>query len=646
MSDKEDINEFVNKVRERSDIFSVVSRYVTLIRKGNKYWACCPFHSEKTASFSISPEKGFFYCFGCHTGGNVFNFISQIEHITYFEAVKLQAERLGIPLPTFNKSKSSEELRREREEKALIQINTMARDFFHNCLILTTHGEHGRKYLKSRGINEETIESFNIGFAPDSWNKLSNDFIKKKDVKPELLIAAGLSAARKNGNGIYDRFRNRVMIPIVDIYGHVVAFGGRVIDDDSANVKNDNQNDIVSPKYLNTPETLIFNKGNLLFGLNRASSEITKIGYAIIVEGYMDVISAASAGIKNIVASLGTSFTVDQAKLLMRYTRKFYFCYDSDSAGQKATMRALPIVLNQGAEAKVIVIPDGKDPDEFIRKHGVEEFKQLIEKALSLIDYRIRHVMLNTELTTLDGKISALRQIIPVLREIKDSARRIEYRKKIAATLLIEEDIVDDELRKFSSNPQPISSKFSWQSKESLKQSLPTNQIQTSQTQSENNSKINPNVSEEGDSIWEASRIILRTAWYENDTLFYVLANIPKEMFPKIHQEIINYIQKCMDKEEPVNDIGAAEELSKEAMAEVSKFLLESEINTIDRAQAYKDSINILMLAWEKSRYAKIMGEIADILKENPNYDDNPKYIEKMQESLKIKRAIDALKVL
>ena len=201
-------------------------------------------------------------------------------------------------------------------------------------------------------------------------------------------------------------------------------------------------------------------------------------------------------------------------------------------------------------------------------------------------------------------------------------------------------------MRKFSSNPQPISSKFSWQSKESLKQSLPTNQIQTSQTQSENNSKINPNVSEEGDSIWEASRIILRTAWYENDTLFYVLANIPKEMFPKIHQEIINYIQKCMDKEEPVNDIGAAEELSKEAMAEVSKFLLESEINTIDRAQAYKDSINILMLAWEKSRYAKIMGEIADILKENPNYDDNPKYIEKMQESLKIKRAIDALKVL
>ena len=246
MTDNQEFKDFVNKVRESSDIFSVISRYLTLNKKGNQYWACCPFHNEKTPSFTVSPEKGFFYCFGCHAGGNVFKFISMIENISYFDAVKLQAERLGIELP-HKKNKTPEQLQKENEEKLLIKINTMAKDFFHNCLVITTYGEAGRKYLESRGINKETIEEFSLGFAPNSWNALTNALIKKKNMQPAQLLASGLSSKRKNGSGIYDKFRNRIMIPIADLFGNVVAFGGRVLPEEY--VKEKDYPDYDPPKY-------------------------------------------------------------------------------------------------------------------------------------------------------------------------------------------------------------------------------------------------------------------------------------------------------------------------------------------------------------------------------------------------------------
>ena len=218
--------EFVNKVRERSEIVSVVSRYTPLNRKGGTYWGCCPFHNEKTPSFSVNPDKGLFYCFGCHAGGNVFNFISRIENISYFDAVKLQAERLGIPLPTGRKS--PEEMRREREERTLFKINELARDFFHDRLMKTPEGERGRKYLAGRGITEETIENFKLGFAPVDWDAITS-FFTERGFKREDLIKSGIVSRRKDDSGIFDRFRGRVMVPITDIFGHVVAFGGRIL---------------------------------------------------------------------------------------------------------------------------------------------------------------------------------------------------------------------------------------------------------------------------------------------------------------------------------------------------------------------------------------------------------------------------------
>ena len=380
---------FVERVSENTDIVRIVQSYVPLKRRGNRYWGCCPFHHEKTASFSVVPDKGFFYCFGCHAGGNAFKFISLIENISYFDAIKLQAEKLGIPLP--ERKRSPQEIAREREIQDLRKVNELARDFFHNCLTMTRMGERGKAYFAGRGIRQETIEEFQLGYAPPAWDKLSTAFLKR-GIKQEFLLASGLSAERKQGSGLYDRFRGRVIIPIADERGRVVGFGGRVLDDST-------------PKYLNTPETVLFNKRKLLFGLDHSHRAIQQEGRAIVVEGYMDAISVFDAGVHNVVASLGTSFTPEHAKKLLHYAPEICFCYDSDEAGQKATIRALTIVRDTGARVRVIVVPDGKDPDEFIRKHGADAFRELVRQALPLVEYRLRYVLSHTNYDTLEAKI-------------------------------------------------------------------------------------------------------------------------------------------------------------------------------------------------------------------------------------------------
>ena len=611
MFDNDEMSVFVDRVRESSDIFSVVSKYVPLKRKGNKYWGCCPFHNEKTPSFSVSPEKGFFYCFGCHAGGNVFKFISLAENISYFEAVKLQAERLGIEMPRSKKNKSREQIEREQQEKLLVNINTLSKDFFHNCLVMTTYGKTGRKYLESRGISKETIEDFSLGFAPDSWDALSKALINKKGMKAEKLVEAGLSIPHKNGKSVYDKFRNRVMIPIADLYGRIVAFGGRILDESKSNIQNE---DFKVPKYLNSPETPIFNKGHLLFGLNKAAQEIRKQDFAIIVEGYMDVISVYSAGIKNVVASLGTAFTEEQAKLLTRYTRKIYFCYDSDEAGQKATIRALPIILKTGAEVRVIIIPDGKDPDEYIKKHGVESFKELISKALSIFNYRLNYVLSHNEHTSSEGKINVLRQLMPILNSVKDLARKSEYIKQIARMLVMSEDVVNAEL---NNNLR----------RENIQETKILKQVK-------NNAQV------------DAGRKILRMAWLETDTFLYIKSILPAEVFDPVHQEIMIYLKKCMDNQKIPNDLTAAEELSDEAVSELSKILV-GNVNEspADSMRSFKDSVRSMQLRALRIKGDRLAEEIKEIETTNPKYIENPDHTKKMDEYLKIKKDMDKLKL-
>ena len=561
------MEDFINAVRERSDIYEVVSRYVPLTMKNGRFWACCPFHDEKTASFSITPEKGMYYCFGCHEGGNVFKFISKMEHITYFEAVKLQAERLGIKIPS--RKKNAAEIQFEQEKDSLLKITALAQNFYHNCLIKSKEGEQGRKYFAARGISEKIIESFQLGFAPDSWDFLTRK-ITAQGYSEKQLVAAGLAVEKKNGGGVYDRLRGRVIIPISDISNKAVAFGGRIL------VNDENQ-----PKYLNTPETEIFSKGKLLFGLNKSSRAILSANTAIVVEGYMDAISLYGAGVENVVASLGTAFTEEQAKLLARYARKIIFCYDSDEAGQRATVRALPIMRNTGAEVFILIIPDGKDPDEFIRKHGKKDFEQLLKNVSPVIDYQFQYKLKHTDISNFNGKMQILREIFPLCREIKNNVIQGDYLKKFSSTLLLDEGFILEEWQKFLSR-SPTQKKILQQKNFSPQKKFLAFQAGTS---------------------------IIKKLWYEPEFLDYVNALAPKENFTDIHKEIINYIEKCYAAGQPPNDITAAAELSAEANLEISRILGTPEPQSTE-ILAFQDSVKDIRRLNLKKNSSKLLRKL------------------------------------
>ena len=593
------LEEFIERVNDRSDIYSVVSRYVPLTQKSGRYWGRCPFHNEKTASFCVTPEKGFFYCFGCGTGGNVFKFLSLIENISYFEAIKLQAERLGIDLPA--KKYSPEEEHRRREEKTLLKINQLAQDFYHECLIKTARGEIGRKYLAGRGITQETIETFKLGFAPDEWENLLPR-LARQDFLPQQIEAAGLIAKRKNSAGYYDRFRGRVMIPISDVSGRVVGFGGRIL----------NSQDDSTPKYLNTPETALFNKRSLLFGLDKSNRAINTAGFAIVVEGYMDAISLYSAGIKNVVATLGTAFTTDHVKLILRYARKIIFCYDSDEAGQRATVRALPIVQAAGVQVFVVQVPDGKDPDDFVRKHGKAAFDSLVADAQSLIDYRMKYVLARAELSTADGKRRALQEILPVVANIEETVTRNEYKKKIAAALFLDENIVADEWKKFSRT-----------------------------TKNSQNPKANrkPLLKRKFSVVNEACENILRMAWNEVDMLDYALKMVPIEFFSEPQQEIIAWLKNCHAGGVRPDELGAAKILSEEANTQLSRILTGGTTDPRnDELTIFQDSVNVLRRINLKKLYEKLLAQAE-------KYTGDEKFRAKIfGQSLKVKNEMDTLK--
>ena len=597
------LDDFVERVNERTDIYSVVSRYA-LKQKGGRYWGRCPFHNEKTASFSVSTDKGLFYCFGCGKGGNVFKFLSLIENITYFEAIKLQAQRLGIELPT--KNLSPEEARRLREEKILYKLNELAQDFFHECLIKTARGEVGRKYLAGRGITPKTIETFKMGFAPDEWNNLLNR-LTRQNFSPELIESVGLVAKRKNSSGYYDRFRGRVMIPIVDTLGHVVGFGGRILNSD----------DDTKPKYLNTPETAIFNKRNLLFGLNKSNRAIMEAGAAIVVEGYMDVISLFSAGIENVVATLGTAFTPEHVKLILRYARKVIFCYDSDEAGQRATIRALPIVQAAGAEVFVIKVPDGKDPDDFIRKHGKEAFQTLIRNAQTLVDYRMKYVLANAELSTVHGKIQALREILPVVVKLEDVTERNAYCAKIADALLLDVKIVTDELTRLRQTQQEIRGA-------PVKKTLNTPK----------------SFSEENSVICGACEAILRFLWKNSDMLDYVLVMLTRDIFPEPYGEILDWLKGCAQQGKRVDQISAAKNLSESANTQLARILMNGADESRDtQMEVFDDAVKALRKIIYKKKYDELLAQVNEF-----HSSDRQAYDKLVQSLHKVRAELNRLK--
>ena len=425
-----DFENFKEQVREAVDMVEIISGYVPLKKRGQNYWGCCPFHGEKTPSFSVNPGKSMFYCFGCHEGGDIFKFIMKIENCGFMDALKLLAARYGIPVP--EKQKSTAEIQREKQRESIANANDLAARFFQACLLKTAYGKPALAYLAGRGITAEIIERFSIGYALNNFSALVTS-LGKRGCSGSLLEAAGLAA--KGRSDYYDKFRNRIMIPIKDPRGRIVGFGGRVLDSST-------------PKYLNTSETQWFNKRRLLFGLDIAAKSIRKSRQAIIVEGYMDAISLHAAGIDNVVASMGTAFAEEQAKILKRLADEAVFCYDSDRAGRNASVRAVSIARTAGLRVRIAGVPEGKDPDEFVRHRGKEAFLEVISQARSGIDFQIDETLQQNNITTLAGKVEAVSNILPFLLECKSEIEAAEHIKRLAQRLTIDEGLITEEYRK------------------------------------------------------------------------------------------------------------------------------------------------------------------------------------------------------
>lgn len=425
---------FTEEVKQQADIVRIISDYVTLKKRGQNYLANCPFHNEKTPSFNVNPGKQIFHCFGCSAGGDVFGFIMQIEHCSFVEAVKTLAEKLGIPIPAPDPKFDDRKFAEERE--TLLQINSWATDYFQEQLGLGSEGQRALEYLEKRGITAQTRTELRLGYAPDRWDGLLNT-LRGKGVANPLLERSGLVIAKEQGGGYYDRFRGRCIFPITDTQNRVIAFGGRIIGEGE-------------PKYLNSPETPLYSKGRNLFGLSYAKEAIRKQRFAILVEGYLDFLTPYQEGVKNIVASLGTALTEQQVRLLGRFMEQpqIIVNFDPDTAGIAATKRSLEILIEQGYKVNVLSLPNGQDPDTFIRTHGVSEYRQLLKKSQPYLEYILTQSIREHDLTKPAGKVEALNAILPFLAKMPNRIERAEYADRIADRLKLSGSVVREELKR------------------------------------------------------------------------------------------------------------------------------------------------------------------------------------------------------
>lgn len=399
---------FIDELIARNPIEDVVGHYVNLKRSGANLFGLCPFHGEKTASFSVAPDKGIYYCFGCHKGGGVINFMMEIEGLTYPDAVRSLAKRAGMQVPEDEQYQS-----RYHHQERLWALSREAARFF-NAQLYQPAGERGLAYAQRRGMPKSTLTKFGIGFAPDAWTALT-DAMRRKGYTDQELIDAGLVSQK--GDRIYDRFRNRLMFPIIDVRGNVIGFGGRVMDDST-------------PKYLNSPETVIFNKRKNLFALNLAKK--TKLSYLILVEGYMDAVALHQYGFDCAVASLGTSLTEDHAALLTRYTEQVMLIYDGDEAGQRATRRAIPMLEKAGLRVKVLRMKGAKDPDEFLKKFGADQFKLLLEEASNRVEYQLNAIAAKYDIREDDQRVRFIQECAQLISTLPSSVQREVYGSRVA----------------------------------------------------------------------------------------------------------------------------------------------------------------------------------------------------------------------
>ena len=419
---------FLDELTARNPIEDVVGQYVSLKRSGSNLFGLCPFHGEKTASFSVAPDKGIYYCFGCHKGGGVINFQMEVEGLSYPDAVRALAKRVGMEVPEDEQYQS-----RYRQQERLWALHKEAARFFHSQLYAPV-GRAALEYAFGRGMSKSILTTFGVGYAPDTWDSLVKAMRAKGYTEQELKDSGLVTVSQKNGN-LFDRFRDRLMFPIIDVRGNVIGFGGRIIS-----------NDKDTAKYLNSPETMIFNKRKNLFGLNLAKK--TKQDHLILVEGNIDVVALHQYGFDNAIASLGTSLTEEQAALMTRYTDQVVLIYDGDKAGQNATQRAIPILEKAGLQVKVLQIKDAKDPDEFLKKFGADKFKILLEGSANRVEYQLNSIRRKYDLREDDQKIKFVHEAAEMICTLGSAVQREVYGGRVAEAAGISADAMKMEIGK------------------------------------------------------------------------------------------------------------------------------------------------------------------------------------------------------
>jgi DNA primase len=426
---------FAERVKQQADIVRVVGEYVRLKKTGKDFSGLCPFHQEKTPSFTVSPIKQIFYCFGCGKGGDVFNFVMDMEKSAFPEAVRTVAEKCGIAIPR-PRERSPEERQENQQRSALVEMHREAQTFFMKQISGTLEGKAARAYLEDRGLDSKVIDRFGIGYAPSDGDALLR--VLKQKYSDKLLVESGLISRGDQGGRLFDRFRRRIMFPIANDSGKIVAFGGRALGDEM-------------PKYMNSPETPIYSKSNVLYHMDRAKEALRRSDFAVLVEGYMDAIAVARAGISNVVASCGTSLAEPQIKLLSRFTKRVILNYDPDNAGQMAAERSVALLLEQDFEVRVLALPpvgDKKaDPDLFIRERGVEEYTKLLKESPPYVDYLIARAR-KMDLTTGEGKRRAVNFLLPYVQKIPNTILRSEWATRIAQQLHLDEPVLRAALSK------------------------------------------------------------------------------------------------------------------------------------------------------------------------------------------------------
>ncbi len=419
----------LNEIQDKCDIVEIISSYIPLKQAGRNFKASCPFHHEKTPSFVVSPDKQIYHCFGCNSGGNAFNFIKEYEKIDFIDAVKMLAQKTGVKLPEYknNTDEASSIV------SSIYSINDIAANFYSGLLESSQGLSELKRYIEKRGLEEATIKKFRLGYADSSWRSFT-DYLSKRGIKEVLSAKAGLILRGKEGS-YYDLFRGRLMFPIFDVRGRVLGFGARILDESL-------------PKYINSPETIVYKKGQHLYGLNLAKACIREKGFAIVSEGYLDVITSHQYGINNAISSLGTALTVEQIRLLKRYTHNVVVVFDADQAGEMAALRGLGLFLQEGMNVKIATLEKGHDPDSFLRKFGPRGFNSEVKNAKGLFTYKLDILKEKLDFDEPESKAEIVREMLSIISKVRNAVIKAEYVKRLSQELSINEDAVWQELKK------------------------------------------------------------------------------------------------------------------------------------------------------------------------------------------------------